>query len=206
MEERNAIRQALAEAAATLEAFREDEALVEATAAFARLAASVLERGGRLLACGNGGSLSQAMHFAQEWTGRFRRDRRALPALAFSDPTQLSCIANDYGFESVFARQVEAQGRAGDLLLLLSTSGRSPNLVGAAQAARALGVHTVALLGRGGGKLAAEVDLPILVPRATTADRVQELHLHVLHAVIEAVERRVFPESYDESYETSEPE
>ena len=119
-----------------------------------------------------------------------------LPALSFSDPTQLTCIANDFGFEEVFARQVEAHGRAGDLLLLLSTSGSSPNVLRAARVARARGIQTVALLGRGGGKLASEVDIPIIVPRARTSDRIQEIHLHILHSVIEATERRLFPDNY----------
>ncbi|MBW2425638.1 MAG: SIS domain-containing protein [Deltaproteobacteria bacterium] len=196
MDERSSINEALREAAAALDACARTETFVDAVAHFARLAGDVLAAGGRLMACGNGGSLSQATHFAQEWTGRFRHDRRALPALAFSDPTQLSCIANDYGFDEVFARQVEAQGRSGDLLLLLSTSGSSANVIRAARAARSLRVHTVGLLGRSGGKLAGEVDVPIVVPRATTSDRIQEIHLQVLHSVIEAVERRLFPESY----------
>jgi D-sedoheptulose 7-phosphate isomerase len=190
------IQASLAEAAATLDAFRNDPVAVHATSAFVSAALRTLRAGGLLMACGNGGSLSQAMHFAQEWTGRFRGDRPALPAMAFSDPTQLSCIANDYGFEEVFARQVEAHGRAGDLLLLLSTSGQSPNVIQAARAARASDVQTVALLGRGGGKLASEVDIPILVPLTTTSDRIQEVHLQILHSVLEAAERELFPESY----------
>lgn len=159
-------------------------------------AITTLERGAKLLTCGNGGSLAQAMHFAEEWTGRFRRDRRALPAMALSDPSVITCIANDFGYEAVFARQIEAHGRRGDLLLAISTSGRSPNLLRAASAARKLDMTTVALLGRGGGPLAGEVDIPIVVPQATTSDRIQEVHLVILHAVIEAVERRLFPEIY----------
>jgi D-sedoheptulose 7-phosphate isomerase len=140
--------------------------------------------------------MSQAMHFAEEWTGRFRNTRRALPALAFSDPTQLTCIANDFGFDEVFARQLEAQGRPGDLLLLLSTSGNSENVLRAARVAREREIKCVALIGNGGGKLGAEVDIPIVVPVATTSDRIQEIHLHVLHCVIEAVERDLFPNGY----------
>ncbi|MCP4903799.1 MAG: SIS domain-containing protein, partial [bacterium] len=118
-------------------------------------------------------------------------------ALAFSDPATLSCIANDFGYDQVFSRQVEAHGRTGDLLVALSTSGESENVVAATRTAREMGLRTVGLLGRGGGKLATEVDLPIIVPRAQTSDRIQEVHLQVLHAVIESIERRLFPENND---------
>jgi D-sedoheptulose 7-phosphate isomerase len=190
------IRHALAEAANLLDVFRKDADQMANLDAFVVAARHTLEAGGTLLACGNGGSMSQAMHFAEEWTGRFRNTRRALPALAFSDPTQLTCIANDFGFEEVFARQLEAQGRPDDLLLLLSTSGNSENVLRAARVAREREIRTVALLGHGGGKLGAEVDVPIVVPDATTSDRIQEIHLLILHSVIEAVEREWFPANY----------
>lgn len=179
---------ALDEAARVLDALRADEEQRRAIVRFAERAHASLARGGRLLACGNGGSMCDAMHFAQEWTGRFREDRAALPAIAFSDPGLLTNIANDYGYEEVFARAVEGHGRPGDLLVLISTSGESQNVVRAAERARSIGVETVGLLGRGGGKLAALVDTAIVVPEATTADRVQEVHIKILHAVIEAVE------------------
>jgi D-sedoheptulose 7-phosphate isomerase len=136
------------------------------------------------------------MHFAEEWTGRFRGDRAALPALAFSDPSQLTCIANDFGFDEIFARSVEAHGRKGDLLVALSTSGNSPNVIKAVEAAKRLGVTSVGLLGKGGGKLSPLVDVPIVVPRANTSDRIQEIHIKVLHIVIEVVERELFPGNY----------
>jgi len=185
-----------ADAAATLAAFREDPAALDAVRRFADLAAAALEGGKKLLSCGNGGSMCDAMHFAEEWTGRFRGDRRALPALAFSDPSQLSCIANDFGYEQVFARSVEAHGREGDVLVVLSTSGESPNVVAAVAAARRLGIATVGLLGKGGGQLRDAVDVAIVVPHARSSDRIQEVHIKVLHIVIEAVERRLFPENY----------
>jgi len=196
MPTRESIQTAFAEAVETLENFRSDRSQILNLEAFVASALRTLESGHTLLACGNGGSMSQAMHFAEEWTGRFRNSRRALPAQSFSDPTQLTCIANDFGFEEVFARQVEAQGRPGDLLLLLSTSGNSENLLRAARVARDREIFCVALLGMGGGKLAAEVDLPIIVPMATTAERIQEIHLHILHVAIEAIERNLFPKSY----------
>jgi len=195
MKTRSPIQNALAEAAAVLDALRHDPVCLEAIEAFVAAAVRALRGGGCLLACGNGGSMSQAMHFAEEWTGRFRRERPPLPALALSDPTVLSCIANDYGYEEVFSRQVEAHATRSDLLVLLSTTGSSPNLLRAAESAREREVGTVALLGNGGGKLAPMVDVPIIVPEARTSDRIQEIHLQILHAVIESVEAELLPSS-----------
>lgn len=196
MSTRDSIQASLHDAARALDAFREDTDQLAKLDALVQAVRATLNGGGTLLTCGNGGSMAQAMHFAEEWTGRFRRDRRALPAIAFSDPTQLTCIANDFGFEEVFARQVEAHGKSGDLLLLLSTSGNSENVLRAAHAARERQIQTAALLGMGGGKLATEVDISIVVPRTRTSDRIQEVHLQILHALIEAVERELFPEDY----------
>ena len=119
-----------------------------------------------------------------------------MAAVAFSDPSHLTCIANDFGYDEVFAREVEAYGKSGDLLLAISTSGDSPNVLRACEVARQRGVTTVGLLGKGGGKLLERVDIPIVVPRATTSDRIQEIHIKVIHITIEAVERRLFPENY----------
>ena len=193
---RDPIRASFDEALATLQAFLAAPGALEAVERFARVASETLRRGGLLMACGNGGSMCDAMHFAEEWTGRFRRDRAALPAVAFSDPSQLTCIANDFGFEAVFARQVEALGKPGDLLVLMSTSGNSPNCIRAVEAARRKGIATVGLLGKGGGALAGLVDVPIVVPRAETSDRIQEVHIKILHIAIEAVERELFPQNY----------
>ncbi len=192
----DSLRNTFEESRATFDAFLADGRNLEAMAAFAEAAHTTLEAGGRLLSCGNGGSMSDAMHFAEEWSGRFRNNRRPLSAIALSDPAAISCIANDFGYEAIFSRQVEAHGREGDLLLAISTSGESANVLAAVKSARQLGMRTVGLLGKGGGKVAGEVDIAIVVPRATTADRIQELHIQVIHAVIEAVERRLFPENY----------
>ena len=192
------VRQSLRASADTLASTNASEEILAACARFAQSALGTLRTGGRLFACGNGGSMSDAMHFAEEWTGRFRDDRRALPALAFCDPVTLSCIANDFGWEEVFARQVEAHGRKGDLLLVISTSGDSENVVRAVHAAAERDMITVGLLGKHGGKVAADVDIPIVVPEATTADRIQEIHIQMIHAVIEAVERELFPENYSD--------
>lgn len=193
----DAIRSSFEEAAATLAAFLSDPACLSGVQAFADAAHQTLTNGGLLMSCGNGGSMCDAMHFAEEWTGRFRGDRAALPAIAFSDPSHLTCIANDFGYDEVFAREVEAYGKPGDLVVLISTSGNSENVLRAARKAKEKGVTTVGLLGKGGGALKDLCDVSIVVPEATTSDRIQELHIKVLHIVIEAVERRLFPQQYD---------
>lgn len=190
------IRAAFDDSLATLQAFLAEPKSLAGVRRFADAAKATLERGGLLMAAGNGGSMCDAMHFAEEWTGRFRQDRAALAAVAFSDASQLTCIANDFGFDEVFARQVEALGKPGDLLVLMSTSGNSPNCLRAIEAAKRKGVATVALLGKGGGKMLGLVDIPILVPLATTSDRIQEVHIKILHITIEAVERALFPANY----------
>ena len=190
------IRKSFEESRATLDAFLADPRCLEGVRQFAALAGETLKRGGTLLACGNGGSMCDAMHFAEEWTGRFRQDRRALPAIAFSDPSQLTCIANDFGYDEVFARSVEAYGRSGDLLVAISTSGGSPNILKALARAREKGLKTVGLLGKGGGKARELCDVAIVVPLATTSDRIQEVHIQVLHITIETVERELFPAQY----------
>lgn len=196
MVEFDPVRASFDEALATLRAFLDEPRCLAGVRRFAEVSAKALRSGKKLLACGNGGSMCDAMHFAEEWTGRFRRDRTALPALAFSDPAQLTCIANDFGFDEVFARSVEAFGEAGDVLVALSTSGNSPNVLKAVEAARRKGLTSVGLLGKGGGELAARVDVAIVVPRAQTSDRIQEVHIKVLHTVIETVERELFPGNY----------
>ena len=190
------IQASFEEAATVQAAFRSSPDGLPMVERFAELAAATLQAGNKLMSCGNGGSMCDAMHFAEEWTGRFRGNRRALPALAFSDPSQLSCMANDFGYDEVFARSVEAFGQAGDLLLAISTSGQSPNVLKAVAAAQSRGIKTVGLLGKGGGPLKDQVDVAIIVPVAETSDRIQEVHIQVIHIVIEAVERLLFPENY----------
>ena len=152
------------------------------------LVRDTLARGGRLFFCGNGGSAAGAQHLAAEYVVRFRRSRKALPAMALTtDTSVLTAGANDFGFETVFARQVEALGREGDLLLLHSTSGNSENLLRAAEAARARGMGTVAFLARDGGRLREMVDRALVVPTDDTA-RAQELHLALGHVVCDLVE------------------
>ena len=192
----NPIRASFEEAQRTLAAFLSDGSQLGAVERFASAAEETLRSGGLLMSCGNGGSMCDAMHFAEEWTGRFRSDRAPLPALSFSDPSHLTCIANDFGYDEVFAREVAAYGKEGDLLVAISTSGNSPNVIRACEVARERGVKVVGLLGKGGGKMLPLVDIPIIVPEATTSDRIQEIHIKVLHITIEAVERKLHPENY----------
>ncbi len=165
-----------------------DSVLLAGLESAGQLVAECFRRRGRLFVCGNGGSMADAMHVAEEFSGRFRKDRQPYPAIAFSDPSHMSCVANDYGFEYVFSRQVEALGHAGDVLMVLSTSGNSANLIEAATSARGLGVRVVGFLGKGGGAVASLCDLPLVFP-GRTSDRIQELHMLTLHALIEGVEK-----------------
>lgn len=147
--------------------------------------------GGKLLACGNGGSACDAMHFCEELTGRFRNDRPPLAAIACVDPGHLTCTANDFGFENVFSRWVEALGREGDVLVALSTSGNSENVIRAVEAARRAGMTVALLLGRSGGRLRGRGDFEWIVP-GEAAERIQELHMLLLHVLVESVEWRMF--------------
>jgi len=148
---------------------------------------AAIEAGGKILAIGNGGSLCDAMHFCEELTGRFRADRRPLPAIACADPTHMTCVSNDFGFEHVFSRWVEALGNKGDVLVALSTSGNSPNLIHAVDIARTQRLRVVGLLGKDGGKLAPLCDDAWIVPGATS-DRIQEIHMIILHTLVEGIE------------------
>lgn len=186
---------ALTEAQATLDAFLKDPAQLEKCERFSNMLIETFQSGGKLFTCGNGGSHCDAMHFAEEFTGRYRKDRKPLGALALGDPSHVTCVANDYGFDHIFSRQVEGLARKGDMLVGLSTSGNSANVIKAFEAAKKMGVRTVGLLGRDGGKLASMADLAIVIP-ATTSDRIQEMHIKLIHTVIETVERQLFPENY----------
>jgi D-sedoheptulose 7-phosphate isomerase len=169
--------------------------LLSGCARFSTMLTELYQRKGVLFTCGNGGSHCDAMHFAEELTGRFHKDRRPLGAVALGDPSHTTCVGNDYGFDHIFERQVAALGRSGDLLVGISTSGNSKNVILAVEAARRNGMKTVALLGKDGGKLKSMVDLPIVIPAEST-DRIQEAHIKVIHTVIETVERALFPENY----------
>lgn len=190
------VRATLDEAAAALDALRANATALAAIERAGELLVATFRAGGRAYACGNGGSMCDAMHFAEELTGRFRDDRPGYAALAISDASHLSCVGNDYGYEQVFARFVQAHGRSGDVLLAISTSGTSRNVVAAAQAARGLGVKVLALTGRDGTPLTQLADVAIVTPAGKYADRVQELHIKVIHILIELVERNLAPQNY----------
>lgn len=187
------ITSSIDEAARALEQFRNDAELQGKVSQGANLLARCIAGGHKILICGNGGSACDAMHFAEEMTGRFREDRRPLAALACTDIGHITCTANDYGFEYVYSRWVEALARSGDRLVVLSTSGNSANLVRAVEIAHAGGVKTIGLLGKGGGALAGLCDLALMFP-GETSDRIQELHMLVLHAWVEAIEGEVVGE------------
>ncbi|WP_249604867.1 SIS domain-containing protein [Chromobacterium sp. IRSSSOUMB001] len=157
---------------------------------------SSLAAGGRIFSCGNGGSMCDAMHFAEELTGRYRKNRRGMAAVAISDPSHMTCVANDYGYEFVFSRYLESHARAGDVLIGISTSGNSQTIVNAAQVAREMGVKVIILTGRAGTRLEPLADVYVNTPGGQFADRVQELHIKVLHILIELVERHFCPENY----------
>lgn len=149
-----------------------------------------LANGKKIMSCGNGGSMCDAMHFAEELSGRYRNNRPALAAVSISDPSHLSCVANDYGYNHVFSRYVEGLGQAGDILLGISTSGNSQNVILAVEAAKAKGIQTIVLTGKDGGKLAGLADLEIRAPHSEFADRAQEIHIKVIHAFILGIEKR----------------
>jgi D-sedoheptulose 7-phosphate isomerase len=150
---------------------------------------TAIKGGGKVISCGNGGSMCDAMHFAEELSGRYRNDRPSLPAISISDPSHLTCVGNDYGFAHVFSRFVEGLGLEGDVLLAISTSGNSENVVKAAEAALARGMKVVSLTGNGGGKLAPLSTVEVRVPHNGYADRVQEIHIKVIHSLIDYIER-----------------
>ena len=183
------IRSHFAEASAILEHFLGDAKNIAAIHDAGALMVTSLKKGGKLISCGNGGSMCDAMHFAEELTGKFRDDRPPIAAVSISDPSHLSCVANDHGFEQVFARYVQAHGKPGDVLLAISTSGNSPNVLRAAEVGRSQGVIVVGLTGKDGGKLASLCDVEVRVPHNGFADRVQEIHIKVIHALIDHIER-----------------
>jgi D-sedoheptulose 7-phosphate isomerase len=187
--------QSFREAQESLSEFLQSSENIELCARLSEHLIETIEGGGNLFSCGNGGSHCDAMHFAEELTGRYRKDRKPIGALALGDPSHTTCVGNDYGFDHVFSRQLEGLGRKGDLLIGFSTSGNSKNVILAFEAARKMGIRTVALLGRDGGVLKGLADLPILVP-GKTSDRIQEMHIKLVHIAIETLERKLFPNHY----------
>jgi len=192
----DAILASLRDARSALDALMADPQALAAVEQAAAVLITCFESGGRVFSCGNGGSMCDAMHFAEELTGRYQLDRPALPALAINDPSHLSCVGNDYGYDQVFSRYLEAHARSGDCLLALTTSGGSKNVLRAAETAQARGVRVIALTGRPDAAVAALADVHVCTPGGRFADRVQELHIKVLHILIELVERHFFPQNH----------
>ena len=190
------VRGSLVEAQSALAALLTSEASIQAIATAGEVLVECLKQGGRVFSCGNGGSMCDAMHFAEELSGRYRLDRPALPAVSISDPSHLSCVANDYGYDFVFSRYLEAHARAGDCLLAISTSGKSRNVMTAVATARKMGVRIIGLMGAPESPLGLAADVRISTPAGVFADRVQELHIKAIHIMIELVERQMFPENY----------
>lgn len=185
------IRNELETAQKVLADFLDDQANIESIEQAAKLIAASLRDGGKVMSCGNGGSHCDAMHFAEELTGRYREDRPGYAGIAISDPSHLSCVSNDYGYQYVFSRYLEAVGRSGDVMLGISTSGNSGNIITAIEAAKNKGIKVVALTGKDGGKMAGLADVEIRVPYFGYADRIQEIHIKVIHILIMLIEKEL---------------
>lgn len=185
------IKSELLEAADVLNKFLSDENNIAQIESAAKMIADSFKQGGKVLSCGNGGSHCDAMHFAEELTGRYRENRPGFPGIAISDPSHLSCVSNDFGYDHVFSRYVEAVGSKGDVLFGLSTSGNSGNILKAIDAAKAKGMKSIALTGKDGGKMAGLADIEIRVPHFGYADRIQEIHIKIIHIIIQLIEKEM---------------
>lgn len=190
------IRNSLLEAQSALNDFINNEQTLRNIEQAAQLLVDSFEQKGKAFSCGNGGSMCDAMHFAEELTGRYRGNRPGIAAISISDASHISCVSNDFGYEFIFSRYIESHGREGDVLLAFSTSGKSPNVLNAVAAARKLGVKVIGLTGKPGSPLETLADVCICAPSGNYADRVQELHIKVVHILIELIERKLNPENY----------
>jgi D-sedoheptulose 7-phosphate isomerase len=191
------IRSNLVAAREALDALLKNDPVLLAIENASQCLIQTLAGNGTIFACGNGGSMSDAMHFAEELTGRYQKNRPGMAAVAISDPGHISCVANDFGYEHVFSRYLESHARQDDALLAISTSGQSPSILNAAKAARSLSVKVVGLTGRTHSELEPLTDICICCPAGQFADRIQELHIKVIHNLIELIERHFYPENYD---------
>ncbi len=189
---------ALCEAREGLERLLANKPMLQAVAAAGHLIAQSQREGGAVYSCGNGGSLCDAMHFAEEMTGRYRKNRKPYRASAISDVSHMACVANDFGYEHVFSRWLEAYATSRDVLVAISTSGTSANILAAVRAAKAKGCRVIGMTGKQDSPLALESDIAIVTPAGRYADRVQELHIKVIHILIELVERELDPQNYEE--------
>ncbi|MBN2028783.1 D-sedoheptulose 7-phosphate isomerase [bacterium] len=191
------IKTSLNEAQSALDNLLADKTALFAIESAAKILINTFQNGGHLICCGNGGSMCDAMHFAEELTGRYRKDRKGFPAISISDPSHISCVANDFGYDHIFSRYVESHGRSGDVLLAISTSGKSINILNAVQSAKNLDMKVIALTGQLDSPLESICDLCICTVGGQFCDRIQELHIKVLHILIELIERHFYPENYE---------
>lgn len=182
------IRKELNEAQSVLEKFLTDDNINKIESA-ANIFKTSISQGNKIISCGNGGSMCDAMHFAEELTGKFRDERKPLPAIAISDPSHITCVGNDYGFDYIFSKYIEGIGKKGDALLAISTSGNSPNILNAAKSAKEKGIKVVSLTGKKGGKLSKLSDVEIRVPHLGYSDRIQEIHIKIIHIIILLIEK-----------------
>jgi D-sedoheptulose 7-phosphate isomerase len=187
----NEIKQSFVEAKKMIDAFTADEKNFEKIKMAGKMMAESIKNNHKVISCGNCGSMSDAMHFAEELTGLFRELRPAIPAISISDPSHITCAANDFGFENIFSRFIEGIGQPEDILLAISTSGNSQNIVNAAQAARKKKMKIVALTGRDGGKMAHNCDIEIRAPYSRYSDRTQEIHIMIIHCLIQYIESNI---------------
>ena len=183
------IKNELNEAYRLLKKFTDDKSNINAIESAAALMKDSIKNGGKIISCGNGGSMCDAMHFAEELTGKFREERKSLPAISISDPSHITCVGNDYGFQFVFSKYLEGIGKSGDVLLAISTSGNSENIINAANYAKANNIKVVSLTGKDGGKLSDLSDIEIRVPHFGYSDRIQEIHIKVIHILILLIEK-----------------
>ncbi|MDL2262408.1 D-sedoheptulose 7-phosphate isomerase [Bacteroidales bacterium OttesenSCG-928-I21] len=185
------IKKNFEEATKILQEFLENDSNFKAIETAGKIMVNAIKNGGKIFSCGNGGSMCDAMHFAEELTGSFQEKRKAIPAIAISDPAHITCTANDFGWNFVFSRYIEALGNSGDVLLAISTSGNSENIIEVAKTAKEKGIKIVALTGKTGGKLKNICDVEIRSPQSKYSDRVQEIHIKVIHSLIEYIEKEL---------------
>ncbi|MEO8793866.1 MAG: D-sedoheptulose 7-phosphate isomerase [Daejeonella sp.] len=185
------IKKHFEQASSLLQVFLSDEQNFYRIEEAGKILTEALSNGNKVISCGNGGSMCDAIHFAEELTGRYRDDRKPLAAMAISDPGYLSCVANDYGYSHVFSRMVEAMGKSGDVLLAISTSGNSENVLSAIKSAKQKGMKVIGLTGKNGGEMASVCDVEIRAPYSDYADRAQEIHIKIIHSLIDYIEKNI---------------
>jgi D-sedoheptulose 7-phosphate isomerase len=185
------IKQHFLEASSVLNSFLADDDNFRKIEGAGILLVEAIKANKKILSCGNGGSMCDAMHFAEELSGRYRENRRALPAISISDPSHISCVSNDFGYASVFSRMIEAIGQEGDVLFAISTSGNSENIIAAISSAKAKGIKVIGLTGKDGGQMASLCDVELRAPKSSYADRAQEIHIKIIHSLIDYIERHL---------------